>query len=78
MVARLRTWFEEDYAENAEDYAVGDVGFDYVLSLDARYAGNLAVMTRLFTRSEADSGNIYYGCETRRIGDDRYLLWGDE
>lgn len=37
-----------------------------------------AETTRLFNRSEAAGGYIYYGREIRRIGDDRYLPWGDE
>ncbi len=78
LMHRIRKSLEEDYAENTEDCETGNVGFDYVVSFDAHYAGSLAVMTRLFNKTDTDSGNIYYGCEIRRIGEDRYLLWGDE
>jgi len=77
LLRRLQASLEADYAENASEYATSNIGFDYVVSLDAAYAGNVSVMTRLFSRA-GGSGDIYYGCQIRRIADDGYLLWGDE
>jgi hypothetical protein len=78
VVRYVRAKLVEDHAENARDYAEGNVGFDYVVSLDVHYSGNVAVLTRLFNRMDAHVGSVFYGLELRRIANDRYLIWDEK
>ncbi len=73
VLAALMADLEGDYAENAQEAASWDGGFDYRVFDSIFVPGGAEILTRLYYKR--GSGQLYYGRAVQRVARDEYLLW---
>src|SRR5437867_275083 len=71
----LAETLQNDYHGNVVETADQNWEFDYVITEETEFGHHLVVSTRLY--SEKKPGNIFYGREIKRTGNDLYLMWID-